>query len=234
MKRDWQAWAVAALSIVLLLSVSACKPRIYNDGTFTGISQADDHGYATAEVTVQKDKISAVKLTEVTELGLEKDFSTYPYAKAKEAHDTLEKAFVGKSDNKVDAVTGATQSSNKYMEAVGHALEKARKAPAVKTTYFDGKYLGRSKADERGWGVAWVTIQGDKITAVEVEDVTPDQKFKDWATYQYTKALEAKVEMPKRFVAANSATVDAYAGATNSSTKWMEAVADALKAAKVR
>lgn len=234
MKRNLQTVALIVLATALVLIVPACRPKLFNDGTYTGISQGDKHGYAVAEVTVQKDKISAVKLTEMTEVGLEKDYSTYPWPKSKEAHDTLEQAFVGRQDNEVDAVAEATNSSNKYKEAVGHALEKARKNPTVSTTYFDGTYMGRSQAGEQGWGVAWVTIQGDKITAVEVEYVTTEQEFKDWATYPWTQALEAKTEMPKRFVEANSATVDAYTGATGSSTKWMEAVAEALKAAKVR
>lgn len=234
MKRRKLVAAAAAAAVFLIAGVSACGPKTYNDGSYTGISQGGKQGYAIAQVTVRKDKVASVKLTEMTELGLLKDFQTYPWPKAKEARDTLEKAFVGKKDNKVDAVAQATQSSRKYIEAVGHALEKARKTPAVKSTYFDGTYQGSSKGGEQGWGVAWVTVKGDKIIAVEVEDVTPEKKFKDWATYGYTKALEAKVEMPKRFVAANAATVDAYSGATASSAKWMEAVSEALKAAKVR
>ncbi len=233
-ERKYLATLVLCALIALSLFVPACGPKVFNDGTYTGISQGDSHGYAVAEVRMQKDKIASVKLTEMTELGEEKDYATYPWPKSKEAKDTLEKAFVGRQDQNVDVVAQATGSSNKFKEAVGFALEKARKKPTVTSTYFEGTFMGRSKADAQGWGVAWVTIQGDKITEVEVEDVTAEREFKDWATYSWTPAVEAKAEMPKRFVAANSATVDAYTGATGSSTKWMEAVAAALAAAKVR
>lgn len=225
---------VSCVLIALALAAPACAPKVYNDGTYTGISQGDGHGYAVAEVTLQKDRITAVKLTEMTEVGEEKDYATHPRPKSKEAHDTLEKAFVGRQDNNVDVVTQATRSSNKFKEAVGFALEKARKKPSVTSTYFEGTFQGRSKADDAGWGIAWVTIQGDRITSVEVEDVMSDGEFKDWATYEYPTALEAKAEMPKRFVEANAPTVDAYTGATKSSTKWMEAVAAALAAAEIR
>jgi uncharacterized protein with FMN-binding domain len=146
----------------------------------------------------------------------------------------MAKRFVGKPDANVDAYAGATSSSNKYKEAVTHALEKARKAPAVKTTYFDGTYFGRSAAGEQGYSIAFVTIQADKITAVKLDDVTAANVLKDWPTYPYPKALEAKAAMEKRFVEKNSAVVDTYSGATNSSTAWVQAVGEALKNAKVR
>lgn len=235
MKRNLLTIAVLGLLASVVLTASGCKPKIYTDGTYKGISQADSqYGYAIAEVTVQKDKITAAKLTEVTELGADKDYAAYPYAKAKEANTEMAKRFVGKQDANVDAYAGATSSSIKYKEAVSHALEKARKTPAVKSTYFDGTYFGRSPSTDSGYGIAFVTIQADKITAVKLDDVTEQNVLKDWPTYQYPKALEAKAEMEKRFVEKNSGAVDTYAGATSSSSKWVVSVQEALKSAKVR
>lgn len=226
--------AVLALCVLLALSAAGCRPKVYNEGTFKGISQADAHGYAVADVTIQKDKITAVKLAETTELGVEKDYATYPYPKAKEANTEMAKRFVGKADANVDAYSGATQSSVKYKEAVAHALEKARKQPAVTSTYFDGTYFGRSPAGERGYGIALVTVKADKVTSVKLDEVTAENKLKDWPTYPYPKALEAKAEMEKRFVQQSSATVDTFSGATQSSAQWVQAVQEGLKNAKVR
>ena len=237
-KKSLIIWVVPVIILVLLVSVttaSGCRPKLYNDGTYKGISQADDKGYAVADVTIQRDRITAVTLKEVTELGVDKDYATYPYAPAKEANVEMAKRFVGKQDTKgVDAYTGATSSSKKYIEAVNFALEKARKTPMVKTTYFDGTFYGRSKSGETGYGVAWVTMKGDKITAVKLDDVTEKGVFKDWVTYPYPKALEAKDAMEKRFVEKGSAAVDVFSGATTSSTHWMEAVSNALTNARVR
>ncbi|HHW18335.1 MAG TPA: FMN-binding protein [Firmicutes bacterium] len=233
-RQNWFILGTGLVLAVMVTLVSGCGPKLYNDGTYKGISQADDHGYAVAEVTVKGDKITAVKLTEFTQFGVEKDFNTYPYAKSKEANVEMAKRFVGRQDANVDVVTGATNSSQKYKEAVQFALEKAKKTPTMKSTYFEGTFFGRSKADDRGYGVAWVTIKGDKITEVRLDDVTQEGKFKDWATYPYAKALEAKAEMEKRFVEKNGPQVDAYTGATSSSTKWIEAVNDALQNAKLK
>ena len=233
-KRSLVVWIVLAL-MLYGTAVSGCRPKVYNDGTYNGISQADDKGYAAADVTIQKDRITAVTLKEVTELGVDKDYATYPYAPAKEANVEMAKRFVGKQDTKgVDAYTGATSSSKKYIEAVNFALEKARKTPTIKATYFDGTFYGRSRASDAGYGVAWVTLKGDKITTVKLDEVTEKGVFKDWVTYPYPKALEAKDAMEKRFVEKNGPAADAFSGATTSSTRWMEAVANALANARVR
>lgn len=235
MKRSWLTGILTVALVALTLALSSCGPKIYNNGTYKGISQADVNGYAIAEVTVDKDKITAVRLSEVTELAVDKDYNTYPYPKAKEANIEMAKKFVGKSDANVDVVTQATMSSNKFIEAVKNALEKARMTPTVKTTYFDGTFLGKSKSDDQGYGIAFVTIKGDKVTEVRLDDVVPGGTLKDWPTYPYPKALEAKSLMEKAFVQKNGATgVDAVAGATNSSSKWVEAVSDAMAKARVK
>jgi uncharacterized protein with FMN-binding domain len=226
--------SLGILTAVMVLSVTGCGPRVFNNGTYSAVSQADDKGYGVAEVTIEKDKITDVKLSEFTGVGMEKDYETYPYQQAKTGRDEMQGKFVGRQDANVDTVAGVTHSSEKWKEAVGFALEKARKTPTVNTTYFDGTFLGKSDQGERGYGIAWVTIQGDKITAVKVDDVSSEGELKDWATYPYPKALEAKTEMENRFVEKGTAEVDAYTGATTSSTNWISAVNDALNKAKVR
>lgn len=222
------AWAAAVLAL------TGCGPKIYNNGTYKGVSQADDRGYAIAEVVVEKDRIASVKLTEITELGVLKDYTGYPYAPAREANAEMAKRFAGRKDANADTYAGATSSSSKYKEAVAFALEKARKTPAIKTTYFEGTFFGKSKEGPQGYGIVWVTVKADKIVQVRLEDVTSQGELKDWLTYEYAKVLEAKHEMEKRFTEKNSAMVDAYTGATGSSTAWIEAVADALANAKIR
>jgi len=233
-KRDWVFLMLAIVLSLTACLISGCGPKIYNDGSYMGISQADEHGYAIAEITVKNDKINAVKLVEITEKGVERDYGTYPYPKAKEANEEMAKRFVGRQNANVDTVAGATSSSKKYIEAVSFALEKAKKKPTIETTYFSGTFMGRSGADEYGYGVAWVTIKNDRITEVRLEEVTADNEFKDYVTYPWTAVVEAKAELEKQFVEKNSAQVDTYAGATRSSTKWIEAVSNALNNAKAK
>ncbi|HHY35367.1 MAG TPA: FMN-binding protein [Firmicutes bacterium] len=229
--------ATLSLLVLLMMLLSGCKPRVYNDGTYKGISTADIHGYAIAEVTIKKDTIIAVKLSEITEKGEVKDYAAYPYPEAKAANETMSKRFVEKNSADVDTVAKVTNSSQKYIEAVRFALEKARKQPTVATKYFNGTFMGASQKDERGRGVAWVTIENDKIVKVELEDVTPEGKFKFkdvGEAYTYPTVMEARDVMQQRFVEANGPNVDAFSGATESSRKWIDAVSNALANAQIR
>jgi uncharacterized protein with FMN-binding domain len=221
-------------AIILTLLITGCGPRIYNDGTYKGISVADDRGFATAEVTVKGDKITEVKLVEFTGLAVEKDFSTYEWKASGEANQELPKRFVGKQDANVEVYSGATLSSKKYISAVSFALEKAKKKPDITTEYFDGAFMGKSAADEHGYGLSLVTIEKDKITGVRLMEVTEENQLRDYATYPHTPVIQAKEKLEKAFVEKNSPQVDAFTGATASSQKWIEAVANALSAARLK
>ena len=49
----------------------------YHNGIFIGYSDASDHGYAMAVITMEDDRIVDVILKEFTELSIEKDFASY-------------------------------------------------------------------------------------------------------------------------------------------------------------
>ncbi|HHY92575.1 MAG TPA: FMN-binding protein [Firmicutes bacterium] len=208
--------------------------KTYNDGTYTAAADADDHGYALATVTIKDDKITAVQLKEVTEKAVDKDFNTYPYAPSKEANAEMAKRFVEKNSVDVDNYTKATHSSEKYKQAVNRALEKAKVTPAVTTTYFDGTFMGRSKAGEHGYAIALVTIKGDKVTEVKLNEVTEKNEFKDYAKYPYKKSVEAHEQLPAKFVETNGRPVDTFTGATHSTAAFNAAVTSALELAKVK
>lgn len=231
-KKQLIGMLLSGLMLVMLLS--GCGPKVYNNGTYIGVSTADDNGYAVAEVTVKDDKIVDVKLTEFNARAQEKDMETYQWEAAREAFRQLPGRFVGRQDANIETYSGATASSNKYITAVSFALEKARKTPQVTTQYFDGTFMGRSDGDDKGYGIAFVTIEEDQIKSVRLLEVTSEDQFKDYATYPYTTVLEAKEALEKAFVEKNSPEVDTYSGATNSSQKWIQAVSNALQAAKLK
>lgn len=233
--------AAVLLIATLLTAAAACKPKVYTDGSYQAVSQGDDHGYAWAKVVIEGDKIKSVELKEYVQTGLEKDYATYPYAQAKTANEQMPAKFVAKNDWNVDVIAQVTGSSNKYKEAVKFALEKAKRQATTKTAYFNGTFLGKSDGDDHGWGVAWVTIENDKITAVVVEDIVVGEGGsaapKDWDTYPYAAASEARATMQERFVAAGPsgvANVEIVATVTGSSNKWKQAVTRALASAKVK
>lgn len=232
--RVFGAGALGLAALVCLSVLSACGPKIYNDGTYRAVSAADDLGYATAEVVVAKDKIVSVMLAEFDRYGVEKTQDSYAHPPAKEAGSEMAGRFVGEKDANVEVYAGATKSSRRYKQAVSFALEKAKMDSAVTSTYFDGTFQGSSGSTDDGYQVAWVTIEGDKIISVILNQVTPEGEFRDWLTYPNTTVLEAKDAMEKAFAEKGDPMVDVFAGATKSSTGWIEAVNDAFMKARVR
>ena len=205
-------------------------------GTFTGYSTADDSGYAWAKVTVQGDNITAVQLMEILSTANEKDYETYKYEPAVKAHQEMPERFIEKDTADVDVYTAATDSSEKYKEAVARALDYAnmnyKNTGGVEDTYYDGIFQGSSERTEYGYAVALVTIKDDKINNVELKEAGGEGEWKDFDIYEWDAAVEAHEEMPERFVEANSIEVDLYTNATQSSIRYKEAVRNALRHAR--
>ena len=130
------------LLIAVLALLSGCGKRIYKDGVYAGKSAPDDSG-AWGEVTVtitdgrvsgcefvtrQKDgAIKGEDYGKVNGVISNQDF----YNKAQLAVSAMEqyaRSYRETGDlKKVDAVSGATNSFNQFIEAVELALEKAGK-----------------------------------------------------------------------------------------------------------
>lgn len=238
------------LIAVLLIAVLAGyqnEARVYNDGVFTAFSDATDRGYMEVTLTINNDKITAAQVRGFDGLGLEKP-ATYRHQPFLTAIEELPRRFVEQNSWDVDLVTGATTSSNQARMAALRALQKARVTPTTAAEFFDGTYMAISDRTDHGWGIVWVTIGNDKITNVVIHETTPvrdaagvsvpgqfERKNTDPANpafYDFTPYHEARVELPKRFVAANSAKIDAFTGATATSNNAMAAVARALDMAR--
>lgn len=207
------------------------RGQIYKNGTFVGYSDATDHGYGVAFLTIEGDRIVDVVLKEITEMSVEKDFSTYEYKPSVVAHSQLPQRFITEDPSAVEAIAGATASFGRYRQAVERALERAKAGHGE--GLMDGVFQGRSKADHRGYGIARVTISGGKIFRVELKEVDEKGEFKDFALYPHEPSIDAHEELPRRFVEKNSPAIDNFTGATHSTDKYKEAVASALAKARL-
>jgi uncharacterized protein with FMN-binding domain len=203
------------------------------DGTYTAVSDTDSQGYSGATITIENNMITEVKLKEYNEVSLEKDFASYEYEPSVNANMELPWAFVAAQSFDVDVVTGATHSSEHYIQAVQRALVKASWAEKD-GEYFDGVFQAPSEIDDHGYCIAVVTIKDDQITDVVLKDIDAKGQEKNFEKYDYEPSQKAFRELPERFVRANSYQVDIVTGATHSSMKYREAVKKALESAKKR
>jgi len=241
-------YALVVIGALFLIAANSTV-KTHRDGTFQAVSQGDRYGYVQVFVTLKDQKITNVVIKEFDGLGVEKLYNVYGlrFPILEEMHKEMAKRFTEKNTWDVDAFTGATSSSKKAMEAVKFALERAR-ADTPATKYFNGTFMGTSDQGRYGWGIAWVTIENDKIVKVEFNETTPQLKdgkpVYDEANrqifvlksseYPYPPYHEAKEEMAKRIIEKQSTQVDVYTGATSSSKQWLQAAERALESAKTR
>lgn len=210
----------------------------YKDGTYYGTGVGFD-GKITVKVVIKSGKISSINVVSSND-GIEY------LAKAK----TLLSKIISRQTTNVDAVSGATYSSNGLIEAVRDALKKAAVNPAKQTKntsktksttesaetavkkkntiakivngkFADGVYYGTGEG-YKGEIKVKVTIKNGKIKSIETVSSKDDKEF-------YGKA----VSLFKTIVNNQSADVDTVSGATFSSEGILEAVSDALSKAVI-
>ena len=204
---------------------TADESGTYKDGTFIGTASGY-HGTVKVSVTIKKNKIKSIKILENHD-----DAAYFNRAKG-----ILLPLMVKKQSTNVDAVSGATFSSNGIIKAVRNALSKAAvnksssdssstsTTEKVSGTYKDGVYEGTGTGFR---GKITVSVRIKKSKIVEIKLVKNE---KDDAAY-FERAWS---EVPFSIIAMQSADtdkVDAVSGATYSSKGIMAAVRDALKKA---
>jgi uncharacterized protein with FMN-binding domain len=124
-----------ALFFGLMLTLSACgKDAEYYDGTFTGRSDVWQFGHEQADVRFEDNEIVEITLKRIWTDGTEVDYSlfdgTNPDGKPNLKQyrlDLAEDMMTSDDPTDVDAISGATVSSDGWIEAVERAMEKAKK-----------------------------------------------------------------------------------------------------------
>lgn len=183
------------------------------DGTYTGGAQGYS-GTVTVSVKVENRTITAIDIIS------QSDTESY-FERAKSVIRTI---LVNQTVN-VDAVSGATFSSNGIIGAVKNALgldqEETKKQKKGKFNYPDGVYTGVGE----GYGgdiAATMVLQDKTIKAI----LLTDHKNEDDRYFKRAKKVVDTI------IDKQSLSVDTVSGATYSSKGIIEAVSNAMEAAK--
>lgn len=127
--------AVAALATTVFVGCGNKEEAGLKDGTYEKKSAADERGYvASIAIEVKDGKIANVKYDEANDAGSKladaeynKKMKEISGANPEEAFPALEKALVEKQDvAAVDAVTGATSTSDSFKKLAEEALAEAK------------------------------------------------------------------------------------------------------------
>ena len=198
----------------------------YEDGVYTG-SATGYGGTITVEVTVEGGQIVSIEILEHS--GETDSF----YSRAVAVIDSI----ILYQTWEVDAISGATYSSNGIKNAVKNALtgevtesetaESSSDSDALEDVeyedpdgYVDGTYTG-SATGFGGLITVSVTISGGVITSIEIVDASGE-------TAEYLSSALAVIDS---ILSAQSPNVDAVSGATYSSNGIINAVKAALSQA---
>lgn len=182
------------------------------DGTYQGLSDAGMHPGLIVEVVVVGEQITDVK---VLSHGETPGISDPAIAE-------IPTKIIAAQSTEIDAVSGATMTSNAIKEAVANALA-AEPGYKVPVAYADGTYEGSSDAGMHPGLKVSVVVTDGKISEVKViaHDETPGIS---------DPAISG---IPTAIVESSSPLVDVVSGATYTSTAIIEAVQNALAAGPI-
>lgn len=234
MKRLFGILAVVALTVSLL---SGCASSNLKDGTYVGTSGTDERGsYGVVTITVKSGKISDVAFDEINgSSGQPKTAENYTYEAAITAIGSLPAKLKETKDvAKVNAVTGATGTTDKFKAAANSALAQADKN--YKAVLRNGTYTLKSGLDSHGYySVLTATIANNQFGNVTYEEYNSENVAKKDAGYKYTEALTAIEQLPAKMNETKDLTkVDNITGATSSSTTFKNMMQMALDLAAAR
>lgn len=125
---------VLVLTLIMAMAIGCTsKDMDYEDGVYSAEGEVDDRGWRpTMTITIKDGRIEEVEYDEVNEEGLYKS-EDEEYGESmkgasgvspEEAYEQLEGVLVSNQDvDKVDAVAGATTSSEQFKELAKEILE---------------------------------------------------------------------------------------------------------------
>ncbi len=185
----------------------------YEDGVYTGTGS----GYSDVievEVSVDEGLITSIEVL---------SHSDSPNI-AEPAFEDLSESILEKQSADVDVVSGATGSSEGYLEAVEEAIDKAilveEKPEQIETVYHEGTYTGIGDGYSDEIKIELV-IQGENLESIEVIEHSDSPDIAEPAFEDLTESI----------IEAQSTEVDVVSGATGSSEGFLEAVDRALEKA---
>lgn len=148
----------------------------YVDGFYSAYGTARDKGVERADVYIRNGKLVDVKLYRLGSNLIDRGETAYESVVKANAPMTAKLLANGsyiENYSDTDAISGATESSHSWNEAVERAFEKAMKTADGKK-YFEGTFAG---VDNRSKALVLADFQGDKATKVAIHLFDKDGKL---------------------------------------------------------
>ncbi len=242
------------LGVAIFINAQRKDSKQWHDGTYVARSAPDERGYyGEIEVEIKDNKISNVNYEEKDQEGRPKG-ADYPYQAGPQSHKEYEKRLEQTSDpEKVDVITGATETHGRFKEAAMNALQKAKEGdqskpptpermpepvvPPRETTdqkeWKDGTYSAKTELDNYGfYGEIELVIEDGKITEVNYDEKDQEGNPKG-EEYPYPLGPESEDDYEERLLETQDPEkVDVITGATETWERFKETAEEALRQAE--
>ena len=246
---------LVVLGLALYMNAQRRDQEQWQDGTYTGKSAPDARGYyGEIELTIAGGKITKAKYREVDREGKPKDES-YPYPQVFESYPKYEEGLLKTQDpDKVDVVTGATETHLRFKEAAKDALRNATRGeqgrfpeappppppappapppPGTAMQWRDGTYGAKTEPDQWGYyGEIELMINNGKISKVTYDEKDSEGNPKG-ADYPYPQGPESEPKYEEQLLQTQDPEkVEVITGATQTWERFKETAKEALKKAQ--
>lgn len=243
---------LVVLGLALYINAQRQRGPEWQDGTYVARSDPDERGwFGEIEIVISNGKITEVNYEEMNQEGNRKD-ENYPYPAGPESHDDYEQKLKETQDpEKVDAISGATQTRNRFVQAAEAALRKAEQGdqsrpPAIQpmqpepspadqeTTdkLRDGTYTARTEPDDYGYyGEIEIVITDGRIAEVTYDEKDREGKPKG-QDYPYPLGPESEDQYEQQLIETQDPEkVEVITGATQTWERFKETAQEALRQA---
>ncbi|MET9831955.1 FMN-binding protein [Streptomyces sp. NPDC006385] len=186
-------------------------------GTFTGDAARTQYGAVQVRLTVSNGKITQAEAVQAPKGGQSDQITANAVPK-------LNQAAVAAQNADIDAVSGATYTSNGYKQSLQSALDKAQASAGSSQGSGSARaatVTGDAVQTQYGPVQVRITVAGGKITQAEAVQA-PKGGQSDRVT------ANAVPRLSQAAVAAQSAEIDAVSGATYTSAGYKESLQSAI------
>ncbi|MEU6667763.1 FMN-binding protein [Streptomyces sp. NPDC046727] len=184
-------------------------------GTVTGDAAQTQYGAVQVRLTVSGGKITKAEAVQAPKGGLSDQ-------KTQLAVPKLNQEAVAAGTADIDAVSGATYTSDGYKKSLQSALDRMKTSGSASSGAAQARTVtGKAAQTQYGPVQVRITVSGGKITKAEAV-----QAPKGGLSDQKTQLAVPKLN--QEAVAAGTADIDAVSGATYTSTGYKESLQSAL------
>jgi uncharacterized protein with FMN-binding domain len=210
--------------VLFVIFLSTDLSAQYIAGSYEGSADGQDFNELSGIVSL-KVFLSPSHIDSILVIEFDQDIYHKVYGPpAIDAKTSIPQIVIARQSIDVDAVSGATISSNALLLSIARALEKGTEVKLLDGIY-RGSAQGRKDSSHSGIITVSVEITNNRIANIRIDTIDQVTDHKRWG-YYVEKAIKV---IPETVIKRQSVDIDAVSQATNTSNSILLAISKALE-----